>query len=55
MKALPCIYYCLQGKGALGLNSDTGIEKKIGKKVPPNVEDRTLTVRPLCTALVTAS
>ena len=34
------------------INSNTGIEKKEIKKVLPNVEDQTLTVRPPCTANV---
>ena len=37
------------------MNSDTGIEKKRGKKVLPNVEDQTLTIRPPRIAPVIAS
>ena len=51
MKVLPRFYYCLQGKECI--SSDAGIEKKREKeqkKVLPHVEDRTLTVTPLCTA-----
>ena len=57
MKALPYIYYCLQGKGA-HKQWYRDQKKKEENKVLPIVEDQTLTVRPQRTAnlaLVNAS